>query len=337
MHMNKTDFNRIWELAIKKIYNSLNTEEENEFEKIKNSDESQNIIKQTKQIYVKSSNSFFIQAIDKEKNWNYINNQIKYNSMTRRILVNSYRYTAIFLIALLIGVMVPRLSIFESPEIANTKIEMELGQMGKMTLSDGTKVWLNAGTILEYPTNFNAGERLVSLTGEAQFKVAHNDKIPFEVKTNAGIIKVSGTTFNVAAYKNDPEMTVTLVEGKVSVENNKGDNLATLKPSEQLCVNKLTGKVTLRKVDTQFYSSWIEGKILLDETKLSDFTKILERWYNVDIKLLDDKIGDIQISGTISKNKPLDLFLKILERMYGVKYELIIHNDKKDEILIYKN
>ncbi|MCG6191335.1 FecR family protein [Maribellus maritimus] len=335
--MNKIDSNRIWELAVKKIYNSLNTEEEVEFEKIENSNETQKILRQVKQIYAKSSNSFYIQAIDKEKNWRYINNQIKHNSLLRRILIHSVKYAAIFFIALFIGVMVPRLLIFRSQEIAHNKIEMEWGQMGKMTLSDGTKVWLNAGTILEYPTNFDTRKRSVSLSGEAQFKVTPNDKIPFEVKTNTGIIKVYGTTFNVAAYKDDPEMIVTLVEGKVSVENSNGDNLATLKPSEQLGINKHTGKVTLRKVDTHFYSSWIEGKILLDETKLSDLVKILERWYNVDIKLLDEKIGNIQISGTISKNKPLDLFLKILERMYGIKYKLIINNNKKDEILIFKN
>lgn len=337
MHMNKNDFNRIWELAVKKIYNSLNTEEESEFDKIRNYDETQKILRQAKQIYAKSSNSFFIQAIDKEKNWRYINNQIKHNSLPRRILINSFKYAAIFLIALLIGVMVPRLSIFKSQEITNNKIEMEWGQMGKMTLSDGTKVWLNAGTILEYPTNFDTKKRSVSLIGEAQFKVTPNDKIPFEVKTKAGTIKVHGTTFNVADYEDDPEMTVTLVEGKVSVENNNGDYLATLKPSEQLGINKLNGKTTLRQVDTDFYSSWIDGKILLDETKLSDLVKILERWYNVDIKLLDEKIGNIQISGTISKNKPLDLFLKILERMYGVKYNLIINDNKKDEILIFKD
>ncbi len=335
--MDKTDFNRTWELAVKQIHNSLNAEEESEFEKIKGSVHAKKIIRQARQIYAKSLNSFFIQSIDKEKNWKSISNRIRHKSLTRRILINSPKYAAIFLIALIIGTMVPRLLNIEPHETANNKIEMEWGQMGKMTLSDGTKVWLNAGTIFEYPTNFDTKKRSVSLNGEAQFKVAHNDKIPFEVITETGIIRVHGTTFNVAAYEDDPEMTVTLVEGKVSVENTNGNKLTILKPSEQVGINKLTGKATLRKVDTHFYSSWTEGKILLDGTKLSDLAKTLERWYNIDIKLRGKELGDLKISGTIAKNKPLDLFLKILERMYGVEYEFIIHNDKKDEILIYKN
>ena len=130
---------------------------------------------------------------------------------------------------------------------------------------------------------------------------------------------------------------VTLIEGKVVVENNNGDYLATLNPSDQIRINKLNGKFTLQKVDTVFYNCLAEGKLLLNDTKLSDLTKILKRWYSFEIKFMDKKAGDIKISGTIIKNKPLDLFLKVLERSYGIKYEMVINDDKKDEILIYKN
>ena len=121
------------------------------------------------------------------------------------------------------------------------------------------------------------------------------------------------------------------------MKNNKGNYLATLNPSEQISINKITGETNLRKVNTAFFSSWIEGKILLEETKLSALSIILERWYNVDIDFVGENTGDIQISGTIIKGKPLDLFLKVLERMYGIKYELIVNPDKKDEVIIYKN
>ena len=335
--MNKTDFERIWELALKKLHDSLDSSEEEELGRMKNMEEVQKILRQAKRIYSKSSNSFFIKHINKERNWRFINSQIN-KPRENHFYINLLKYAAVFIVAVLMGIIVPRLIKHpESIEVTYNKIEMDWGQMGKITLSDGTRVWLNAGTVMEYPTNFDSKKRAVKLVGEAQFKVAHNSDIPFEVTTNAGIVKVHGTTFNVAAYNDDPETIITLIEGKVSVDNLKGEEIGTLNSSEQLCINRSLGKATLRKVNTDFYSSWIDGKILLEETKLSDLVKILSRWYNVDIELLDEEVGDIKISGTIIKNKPLDLFLKIMERMYNVKYKLVINNNKKDEVLISKN
>jgi ferric-dicitrate binding protein FerR (iron transport regulator) len=328
---------RIWELVVKKLHNSLNLDEKEEFEQVKNSEEVREKLREAEQIYHKSINSFLIQKIDKEKNWAYILSQIKHGSRVKKMLIQFSGYAAVFIAALLIGALAHKVFISDLQEVRNNSIEMEWGQMGKMTLSDGTKVWLNAGTIFTYPTTFGTDNRSVHLTGEAQFNVTQNDKIPFEVKTETGILKVYGTIFNVSAYQDDPDMIVTLIEGKVVVENNNGDYLATLNPSDQIRINKLNGKFTLQKVDTVFYNCLAEGKLLLNDTKLSDLTKILKRWYSFEIKFMDKKAGDIKISGTIIKNKPLDLFLKVLERSYGIKYEMVINDDKKDEILIYKN
>ncbi len=330
------DKNRVWDLCVKKVNDELDANEEKEFEKIKGYKETQKALRQVKLIRIKSSNSFLIQKIDKEKNWKHINRQISQFRQVRNFLMNFSKYAAIFLIALLVGVMVPKLFTPESQETKN-RIELERGQMGKITLSDGTQVWLNSGTIFEYPTTFDNKERSVTLIGEAQFKVTHNDKVPFEVKTKTGIIKVYGTTFDVSAYKDDPDLTVTLIEGVVTVEKSNGNYLATLKPSEQLRINKHSGQTTIQQVNTDFYSSWIDGKIYLNRTKLSELVIMLERWYNVNIQLVGDKVGDIEVSGTISKGKSLNPFLKILERMYGVKCELKAYNNKKDEIIISKN
>lgn len=334
--MNKIESDSVWELVVKKLHNSLSSEEAAEFDRIKDTEEAQKKLRQARQIYSKSSNSFYIRKIDKEKNWKYIHNQISSGYRIKGLFIYFSRYAAVFLVALIIGILVHKVFIPGMQDVANNRIEMEWGQMGKMTLSDGTKVWLNAGTVFEYPATFNTRKRSVKLTGEAQFNVTGNEEVPFEVKTKSGIVKVYGTIFNVAAYEDEPTMAVTLIEGKVTVESNEGNLLATLHPSEQLLMNKFDGSFSIQKVDTDFYTNWIDGKLLLNETKLSDLIKILKRWYNLDIKLMDEETGDIKISGTIIKNKPLDLFLKILERMYGVEYELIINKDKKDEILIYK-
>ncbi|WP_162231243.1 FecR family protein [Sunxiuqinia dokdonensis] len=335
--MKKIEYNEIWELVVGKVNNSLDAEGEAAFERIKETDEAKKALLQAKQIHRKSSNSFLIRRINKEKNWKYIHSQISHSVRARKLIIHYSRYAAIFLIALLIGIMAPKLFNYSSQEVAYNSIELEWGQMSKMTLSDSSQVWLNAGTTLKYPTTFDTQKRTVILDGEAQFKVAHNSKVPFEVKTKSGIIKVHGTTFNVESYNDDPEMVVTLIEGEVAVEDTHGNYLATLNPSEQITVNKSTGKASLRQVNTEFFSSWIDGKILLEETKLSELAVILKRWYNVDIELVGEGTDDIQISGTIIKGKPLDLFLKILERMYGIEYELIINSNQKDEVIIYKN
>ena len=334
--MEKMDDNRLWELCVKKVNNSLDLSDNKEFERIKDTEEAKRQLLLAEKIHYKSAKSFLHERIDKEKSWKHINSKIRFNSPTRKLWVSLSGYAAVFIVALLIGVAVPKLFKQRFSDSTN-KIELEWGQMSKMTLSDGTQVWLNAGTTFEYPSTFDGETRTVTLNGEAQFKVAHNREVPFKVKTETGVVIVHGTTFNISAYNDDPDMTVTLIEGKVSVENSKEQYLTILKPSDQLRIIKDNGKASLKKVNTDYYTSWIEGKILLNKTKLSEMTILLKRWYNVDIELVGEGIGDLQISGTISKGKPLDLFLKILERMYDVKYEIVANSNKKDKVIISKN
>ena len=334
--MKKMENDSIWELVVGKVNNSLDAEGEAAFEKIRETEEGQKAWRKAQQIYLKTSGSFLAQKIDKEKNWKYIDSQIGRRTLVPKQVIHFLKYAAVFIAALTIGVLAPKLLNYQTQQTAFNNIEVEWGQMGKMTLSDGTQVWLNAGTNFSYPTTFGTKKREVRLNGEAQFKVVQNSKAPFEVQTKSGVVKVHGTTFNVASYDDSPELIVTLIEGEVTVENNNGSRLATLHPSEQISINKITGEANLRKVNTAFYSSWVDGKILLNETKFSDLATILQRWYNVEISLVGN-VGDIRISGTIVRGKSLDLFLKILERMYGIKYELIINANKKDEVTIYKN
>ena len=334
-HMDVIDDKR-WELVVGKVHNNLDEEEEKLFKKIENFQNTENDLTQARYLYSRSLSSFLIRHINKEKNWRYIYNEISHSIQLAKLITSFSRYAAIFLLALLMGIMLPKSITTSSQSLTYNSIEMEWGQIGKATLSDGTKIWLNAGTTLEYPTTFDSQKRIVILNGEAQFKVAHN-KIPFEVVTKTGIIKVYGTTFNVASYDDNSEMVVTLIEGKVAIENDKGDELAVLNPSEQIRISKQTGEAKLKLVDTQFYSGWISGKVLLQETKLTDLANLLKRWYNVDINLVGENIADLRVSGTIIKDKPLAPFLKILERMYGIKYEMKSNIDKKDEITIYKN
>ena len=335
--MDKQSKQNIWDLTVGKLHNSLDETEQDHLHQFEDSNEAQQSQRIGKQLQSKIFNAFSSQQINKEKQWKHIRSRIGGFNPVRKLVFTLSKYAAVFIIALSIGILAPTLFHNRNVYQATNAIEVEWGHMSKMTLSDGTQVWLNAGTTFEYPTTFNSNERLVSLNGEAQFKVSHSDDVPFEVETKTGIVKVYGTTFNVSSYDDDPDLIVTLVEGKVGVETVEGKLLRTLNPSEQIAINKRTGHVNVQNVNTEFYNSWIDGKILLKNTKLSDLSKILSRWYNVDITIVGEDTGNMKISGTVLKGKPLDLFLKVMEGIYGIKYELKINRDKKDELRIYKN
>ncbi len=326
---------RIWELSIKALNNSLEQSEAADFKQFKDIPDAQKEIKKAEQIHKKLINHFLLKKIDKEKQWKQVYSQISFTTSLKKQFLFISRYAAVFIIALSIGVLIPHF--IKHQETGSNKIEIEWGQIGKVTLSDNTKVWLNAGTVFEYPNSFSEKERIVHLRGEAQFKVTHNENKPFEVVTKSGIVKVFGTTFNVAAYDDDPDFTVTLIEGKVSVENTNGQQLAILKPAEQIKINKLSGETSIKNVLTEYYTSWINGKITLNETKLSDLVPTLKKLYNVDIEIVGQETADIQVSGTISRNRPIDLFFKVLEGLYNIKYEIKTQNNEKDKILIYKD
>lgn len=160
------------------------------------------------------------------------------------------------------------------------------GKIFKIILSDGTMVWLNADTKISFPQKFLATEatRTVVLDGEAFFEVAHNKNKPFIVKSNELEIEVLGTRFNVSSYANSDQISTTLVEGSVKINNSK-DSIAglILKPSYQAAFNKNTEKLEAFKVNTADYTAWMDNKILFKNEAFKDLMLKFERTYNVSI------------------------------------------------------
>jgi ferric-dicitrate binding protein FerR (iron transport regulator) len=150
-----------------------------------------------------------------------------------------------------------------------SEISVPLGQMSQVTLFDGTEVWLNSGTTLRYESNFGEISRDVSLDGEAYFRVRPGD-VPFKVRLKDSEVEVFGTSFNVVSFKEENYSEVTLVEGSVKVNTLNGKEIAQLQPSEQLTLQGDSREGILKKVDTGFYMSWTEGKIVFEDERLSD-------------------------------------------------------------------
>ncbi len=182
-------------------------------------------------------------------------------------------------------------------QIAETlqTITTPYGAKTNITLPDGSLVWLNSGSTLSYRTKFSKS-RPVTLVGEAFFEVEKNDK-PFIVSTNYGDVEVKGTSFNVKAFTDDNAFETTLEEGVVTFKTKNALNEVTLKPGEQ--VVKTAKGFTVIQVETKYFTSWKDGKLMFNKEPFPSFIKKLERWYNVKIKYTDAKLDELWYTGTI--------------------------------------
>jgi transmembrane sensor len=179
-----------------------------------------------------------------------------------------------------------------------------------LTLSDGTKVWLNAESSLRYPVIFTGKDRTVEISGEGYFEIAKRADQPFvvEVKTGAKI-EVLGTSFNVNAYSEESSAQATLLEGSVRVEVDK--QAVILKPGQQA---RVAGKLSvLSKVDTSTVMAWKNGLFAFRDADLPTVMRQLARWYNIDVSY-EGHIPDenFQFNGKIGKNLSLDNVLDLL-------------------------
>jgi transmembrane sensor len=179
-----------------------------------------------------------------------------------------------------------------------------------LTLSDGTKVWLNAESSLRYPVIFTGKDRTVEIGGEGYFEIAKRADQPFvvEVKTGAKI-EVLGTSFNVNAYSEESSAQATLLEGSVRVEVDK--QAVILKPGQQA---RVAGKLSvLSKVDTSAVMAWKNGLFAFRDADLPTVMRQLARWYNIDVSY-EGHIPDenFQFNGKIGKNLSLDNVLDLL-------------------------
>ncbi|MEO3405572.1 FecR domain-containing protein [Mucilaginibacter sp. CAU 1740] len=192
------------------------------------------------------------------------------------------------------------------------------GGQYQFTLSDGTKVWLNAATTFRFPVQFNGSERRVELTGEAYFEVAHDRNKPFRVVSNGQVIEVLGTHFNVNSYADEGVTRTTLLQGSVKISHNQISKI--IKPGEQA---RLAGEqLDVLKVNADQAVAWKNGMFYFHDASIYDVMRQFCRWYDVDVKY-EGEVPKREFSGGISRNvnasQMLDLlaFKKINYRIQG--------------------
>lgn len=259
----------------------------------------------------------------------------KMKGKTRRLNVREYlKYAAVSVIAVAVSYAMFTFINQREPQAMNEVI-CPAGQIAEVVLSDGTHVWLNAETSLRYPAKFKKGERNVKLEGEAFFEVESNPNQPFIVDSRNMQVKVTGTRFNLSAYPESRMIETTLVEGKVELFTQYNQKILDLNPGEKATYDLAQNEVLLAKVDTRFYSSWIDGKMRFNNEKLESIMTRLERWYNVEFVFRNEEIKDYRFSGTILKHKPLYQVMEIIKISSPIEFEIIQHDDTKNQIILF--
>lgn len=207
-------------------------------------------------------------------------------------------------------------------QLAYNTIVIPKGGEYKLTLMDGTKIWLNSNSKLRYPAKFGNGERKVQLEGEAFFQVAKDSTHPFVVDVNTVKIKVLGTSFNVNSYDQEDQIVTTLVEGKVELKDEFWGNCQQLLPNDQLCFNKLNGNISKRKVDTRLYTAWKDGRFVFENESLEDIMTRLSRWYDIEVFFLENSVKNLKYSGDLARYENINTILNMIEITERVKFTI---------------
>jgi ferric-dicitrate binding protein FerR (iron transport regulator) len=183
------------------------------------------------------------------------------------------------------------------------------GAQYHLRLADGTDVWLNAASSLRFPTAFQGADRIVAITGEAYFEVAHDAAKPFRVETNGSQVEVLGTRFNVNAYEDGGQWKTTLIQGKVRVTRDKAK--VVLLPGHQARLNAVTGRFDVKAANIEEALAWKNGNFQFENTDIKTVMNQIARWYNVEV-VFKDGIPEGHYRFIIPRNTPVSSLITIL-------------------------
>lgn len=208
---------------------------------------------------------------------------------------------------------------------ARHKLRVPDGGEFKITLSDGTKVWLNAGSTLEYPAKFDGEQRLVSLKGEAFFDVATDSLRPFTVHTQRMDVEVLGTSFNIRAYEEEGEFTTTLVEGKININTKEGD-ITPLTPGSQYVALLESKDFVVSEVEASDVAAWKNGIFKFEGMELEKILEMVCKWYQIEFRFADPQLKGLKLTGSIDRNEPLEQGLYLIAKTQSVELEFDYQN-----------
>jgi ferric-dicitrate binding protein FerR (iron transport regulator) len=200
----------------------------------------------------------------------------------------------------------------------------------KIELADGTKVWLNKGSVFEYPKTFTKNNRKVRLDGEAYFQVARQTgKHKFTVESKLMTVVVHGTIFNMKSYARDTVAETSLIEGEVLVESANDDSKIVLLPGQKAIVEKNNHKMVVKETNSIMDGIWRNNMVPFQNATIQDIAKVLEDLYHVKIEVRKDIDLEHTYSGMIEKKQELEDVIKTLQNSIPIKYKI-----ESDKVLI---
>lgn len=219
------------------------------------------------------------------------------------------RISAAAAVLVLVSTLVLHLLPAERPEQLFT-VEAPQGTHSRISLPDGTQVWLNAGSALSYGSSFNETSREVSLSGEAYFEVARHAALPFRVEARGCTFTVLGTKFDISAYAEDPAVTAALLEGALRFESE--DKQEAMTPGDLVTYDCATATVRREQVDVRQYRAWIDGVIRYDAITLPSLLRRLAREYDVEIDLRTRRFDDTTFRISLSSAQNIKSVMRAL-------------------------
>lgn len=214
--------------------------------------------------------------------------------------------------------------ITEKDEAFYNTISTPRGGQYQITLSDGTKVWLNASSSIRFPVVFTGTERKVTVTGETYFEVAHNAAMPFRVQAATSEVEVLGTHFNINAYDDEAAIKTTLLEGKVKVSvpslANGTGSFKFLSPGQQSGINKKGDISILNNADLEEAVAWKDGHFQYKSADLRSILRQIARWYDVEIEYRG-KV-DLHFTGQLTRSDNVSKVFEKLKMAGDVQFKI---------------
>ena len=254
------------------------------------------------------------ETIDKQ-----ITNSSKSVFKIRNLVIETLKMAAIFAVAFL-GIRYFLPSSHVVVPVAMQTIHVPAGQRAELTLTDGTKVWLNAKSTFIFPNHFTANSRNVTLDGEGYFDVSNNKNQPFIVKTEKYDVKVWGTQFNVMAYSGNPIFETSLLEGSVELLSQATDKGLLIHPNERIFLK--SNQLVRAPISNFNHFLWKEGLISFDNESFSEMADKLELYFDLKINLENDQILNNRYTGKFRMKDGVEHILKVLQLSNKFRFKI---------------
>jgi len=265
----------------------------------------------------------------------FLKNYITKKERGNRIFRLAIRYSAaaaivavIFTIGLKIGTRLEKPLNIIADGIVHMEYSTPYGVKGKIVLPDSSVVWLNSGSTIGFPSKFTGDSRNISFNGEAYFDVKKDSTFPMIINTphNFNVV-VTGTSFNLHSYREDPFFSLYLSKGKINIQDKKGNLIHMLKEDESIQYNFFAKEIKTKKtIEPSSIVGWKNGWLIFDEEELKSVFRKMERWYGVSFKIsshfnLNDKLTAKFREESVSQ--VLDLMKKISLIDYSIKDSIV--------------